>query len=186
MSDSEKPKSWKDRRQSIKHKWLAPFIFPEWLCERLSYFLGQWAFLEILGHAGRLTILIAVVTYFMGADERQMQATDQRKAKQYQAWQVINIAQGKPGGGGRKDALEDLNKDNVSLVGVDISKAFLRELNLAGAYLVQANLAEANLEYANLSRADLRQANLAGAVLYHTDLDEAYLSKADLTRVEAR
>lgn len=38
-------------------------------------------------------------------------ADDQRKAKHYQAWQAISDAQGKPGSGGRRTALEDLHKD---------------------------------------------------------------------------
>ena len=86
MSNSEKPKSsWRERRQSIKHKWLVPFIFTEWLCEWVSYLLRQWAFLDILGHAGRLTILIAIIFYFMEADERRMASENQRKAKHHQA-----------------------------------------------------------------------------------------------------
>jgi uncharacterized protein YjbI with pentapeptide repeats len=190
MSDSEKPKNWRERRRSIKHKWLIPFIFPEWLCEQLSYFLGRWAFLDILGHIGRLTILIAVITYFMGADERRMQAENQQKARQYQAWQVINIAQGKKGSGGRKDALEDLNNDGVSLADIDISKAYLPELkldeatlygaNLAEADLLEANLTKANLMDANLAGADLAGANLAGANLKDTNLTEANLYYANL------
>jgi len=86
----------------------------------------------------------------MKAENERQQAVDQRKAKQYQAWQVINISQGKRSGGGRKDALEDLHKDKVPLVGVDISKAYLPELNLEKANLGGANLAEAILFNANL------------------------------------
>jgi len=48
------------------------------------------------------------------------------------------------------DALQDLNRDGISLVGVDISGAFLPELNLENA----------KLERANISGADLRNANL--------------------------
>jgi len=183
MSYSEKPKSWRERRQSIKHKWQAPFIFcVEWPCEWISYWLGEWAFLDILGHIGRLTILIAVITYFMGADERRMQGENQRKAKQYQAWQVINIAQGKPGGGGRKEALEDLSKDEVPLTGVDISKAFLQRLNLPGANLDYANLSKAILWDVNLARADLTYADLSEADLIRADLSKANLTRANLSK----
>jgi hypothetical protein len=91
MSDSEKPKSWKERKRSIKHKWLMPLIFTEWLCERLSYLLGKWALLDICGHIGRFgvlaSIIVGVCVYVMEADERRMkaenerqQAVDQRKA----------------------------------------------------------------------------------------------------------
>ena len=112
MSDSEKPKtflqeciekivsSWQNRRKTVRRRWQVPFIFAEWICEGVSNLLKRWAFLDILGHAGRLTILIAVIFYIKGCPERQRQAVDQRKAKHYQAWQVINAAKGKPGSGG--------------------------------------------------------------------------------------
>jgi uncharacterized protein YjbI with pentapeptide repeats len=197
MNDSEKPKSsWRERRQSIKHKWLAPLIFPEWLCERLSYLLGRWAFLEILGYAGRLTILVAVIFYFFEADERRLQSTslrmqvenlglqleNQRKSKNYQAWQVINAAQGKPGSGGRMDALQDLHREGISLGGVDISKAHLPKLNLENADLTNANLSETCLQFANLTGATLVRANLAGADLRFANLTGANLLGANLTR----
>ncbi len=152
MSDSEKPKSWKELSQLITHKWQAPFIYwIEWPCEWISYWLGQWALLEICGHIGRFGVLVSIIVglcvYVMEADERRMQAenerqqaVDQRKAKRYQAWQVIIAAQGKQSSGGRKDALEDLHKDKVPLVGVDISKAYLLKLNLVEAELYGANL----------------------------------------------
>jgi len=139
MSDSEKPKSsWWERKQSIKNKWTVPFVYFEWKCEQLSELLKQWAFLEVLEYAGRLTILIAVIFYFRGCEDRQ-------KAKHYQAWQVINLAQGKTGSGGRKDALQDLNADGVSLAGVDISNATLRGINLEHANLREANFSRAHL-----------------------------------------
>jgi len=175
MNDSEKPKSsWREHRQSIKYKWLAPFIFPEWLCELVSYFLGQWAFLDILGHAGRLTILVAVIFYFAESGSRQ-------KAKHYQAWQVINAAQGKPRSGGRIDALQDLYREGISLAGVDISKAHLPKLNLKNANLWDANLTEAKLLYANLSGARFGRANLTRAVLSDANLAGADLREANLT-----
>jgi len=181
MSDSEKPKSWKEHKQSIKHKWLVPFMLPGWLCKQLSYFLGQWAFLHILWHIGRLIIFIAVISYFMGADERRIQAENQRKAKHYQAWQVINTAYGKPGNGGRVDALHDLHRDGISLVGVDLSNAFLPELRLTRANLRQVNFAGADLYRANLAGADLRQANLARANLSGVNLTGANLRDVNLT-----
>ena len=180
MSDSEKPKSWKEVRQSIKHKWLVLFIFPEWLCEWFSYFLGRWAPIDILGYAGHFAILVALILYFWGCPERHRQAEDQRKAKHYQAWQVITVSQGTRGGGGRKDALEDLNKDDVSLAGVDISEAYLPKLNLPGAQLADANLARVDLRHANLTGADLEHANLAKAYLQGAKLAEADLTYANL------
>jgi hypothetical protein len=62
--------------------------------------------------------LLAVVSYFS-------ESKDRIKQKHYQAWQVINSAQGKGGSGGRIDALEELHADGVPLVGIDVNGAFL-------------------------------------------------------------
>ena len=184
-----KRESWQERRKKIKHEWAVPFIFLEWNCERLSSLLKQWAFLEVLEHLGRLTIIVAIVFYFTESGSR-------RKAKHYQAWQVINLAQGKTGSGGRIDALQDLNKDKVSLAGVDISKAILPKLNLASAELGSANLtntelvhsnfAGANLYGASLAEARLSSANLADAILINVDLHGADLCGVNLTGATLR
>src|ERR1700741_4710735 len=65
------------------------------------------------------------------------------KQKHYQAWQVINTAQGKGGSGGRIEALEELNADGVPLVGVDVSSAFLQGLTLERANLLRADFSSA-------------------------------------------
>jgi uncharacterized protein YjbI with pentapeptide repeats len=207
MEKTEKPKSsWQERKTELKHKWLTPFIYVEWYCEWLSYLLGRWALLDILGHVGRFSILVSIIVgvyvYWSEADERRMQAENQRKAKHYQAWQVINAAHGKPGSGGRIDALQDLNKDKVSLNGVDLSNAFLPDIelkyadledanfsvadlknaNFSGAYLRKANFFGADLKIANFSGAVLQEANLSGADLINADLSYADLSSATLIK----
>jgi len=55
--------SWQKRRKTIRRRWQVPFILAEWICEGMSNLLTRWAFLDILGHAGRLTILIAVIFF---------------------------------------------------------------------------------------------------------------------------
>lgn len=185
MSDSEKPKSWKERRQSIKHKWLVPVFWVEWFFEFLRYFLDHSAVFNVLGRAPRLAALVSMVIgasfYMVEADKRGMQAENQRKATHYQAWQVIKAAQGQQSSGGRVEALQDLNKDKVSLAGIDISKAYLIDLNLENA-----NLAEAILTDANLPGADLSNANLTNASLSWADLVGANLSNANLTKARLR
>jgi len=176
MNDSEKPKSsWRERRQTIKHKWLVPFIFAEWHCERVSSLLGQWAFFDILEQVGRLTILIAVIVYFMEADERRI-------ARHNQAWQVISSAVGKSGNLGRMDALRVLAKDKVSLAGIELSNAFLRGLDIENAVLPDANFFGAVLSDADLSGAQLWDVNLFGANLFGTNLSGANLFRANLAR----
>jgi uncharacterized protein YjbI with pentapeptide repeats len=175
MSKAEKPKSsWGERRKTIKYKWLVPFIFPEWICERLSVLLKRWAFLEVLEYAGRLTILIAVIFYFMEADER-------RKARHYQAWQIINAAQGQLGSGGRVDALQDLIRDNVSLTYIDLSNAFLMRMDLENAGLSRADFSGADLWQANLSKTKCQWTIFSGTILHGANLSEAILSGADLS-----
>ncbi len=187
MGRIEKTKrSWRECRETVKHRWQVPFIFAEWLCEQFSHLLGRWAFLEILEYAGRLAILVAVIFWCFESDDRKQAKEDQRKAKHYQAWQVINAAQGQTGSGGRIDALQDLNKDDVSLAGVDVSKAYLYGIDLESAKLDSANLSgaylsEANLSGANLSEAYLNDANLSRANLFVANLTWANLSGANLT-----
>ena len=106
-----RPEPWSRHRERAKHRWLVPFIAIEWVWAWLAYWLSGWAFLEVLEYFGTLSVLLAVVSYFS-------ESKDRIKQKHYQAWQVINSAQGKGGSGGRIDALEELHADGVPLVGV--------------------------------------------------------------------
>lgn len=108
-------------------------------------------------------------------------AEEQRRAKIYQAWQAISDAQGKPGSGGRRTALEELHREGESLVGVNLSGgAYIQEVALPGAWLAAANLRRANLFKANLQRAVLLGANLQSASLMGANLQGAVLLGADL------
>jgi len=57
------------------------------------------------------------------------------KQKHYQAWQVVNTAQGKGGSGGRIEALQELDQDGVPLVGVYVAGASLQGVRLPKAGL---------------------------------------------------
>jgi uncharacterized protein YjbI with pentapeptide repeats len=148
-----------------------------------AYLLNNWTFLEVLEYLSSFGVLVAVLFYFA-------ESGDRLKQKHYQAWQVINTAQGKGGNGGRIDALQELNRDGVPLVGVDLSMAFLQGIrlkrvnlsraNLAGADARNAEMPGANLEYASLRSANFREANLQGAVLRRCVLDDADFAGAQL------
>jgi len=155
--------------------------------EWYAYLLSNWTFLEVLEYLSSLGVLIAVVFYFA-------ESGDRLKQKHYQAWQVINTAEGKGGNGGRIDALQELNADGVQLVGVDLSMAFLQGIRLKNVNLTRANLAGAdarnaemmgaNLENASLRSANFRGAKMRGASLRGSVLDEADFTGADLRNVD--
>lgn len=172
------PEPWSVAKRHAGHRLLRPLHFFNWSCEWAAYGLGKLSVLEVLEYAGSLSVLVAVIAYVAGSDDRM-------KQKHYQAWQVINTAQGKGGSGGRIDALQELNEDRVPLVGVDVSGAYLQDLKLPGADLRRADFKAADARRANLRKADLdgvhlNQANFRGGDLTSANLTDADLTDADL------
>jgi hypothetical protein len=110
-----------------------------------------------------------------------------RKDANYQAWQVVNAAQGKGGSGGRIDALADLARNRVSLAGVNLDGAWLEAIDLRGAILPHASLRGSLLQASQLNGANLERADLTDANLTAARLDRAHLKCADLsgTRLSA-
>jgi hypothetical protein len=180
----KRPEAWQLQRARLRHSWLVPLLAIEWVFEWLAFALSRWSFLEVLEYLGSFSILVAVIFYFS-------ESGDRLKQKHYQAWQVINTAQGKGGSGGRIEALQELNEDGVPLVGVDVSGAFLQGVRLPKARLVRANLQAvdarnsgfqaADLMGANLHSGNFRESNFSGANLLDADLGEADLCSANLT-----
>ena len=175
---TRRPAEWNEIRSGMKHRWLLPLRRCEWMFEWAAYALSRWSFLEVLEYLGSLSILIGVIFYFSESGDRIQQ-------RHYQAWQVINTAQGKGGSGGRIDALQQLNADHVPLVGVDISSAFLQGLHLEHANLLRADLSAADLRgsafrSADLTYADLHSANFRGSNLANANLTNADLNNSDL------
>jgi hypothetical protein len=191
FKEPKRPEPWRQYRWRTANPLLLPFVFLEWISEWGSWFLGRWAFLEMLEYCGSLSILIGVIFYFAGTKDRTEQ-------KHYQAWQVINTAQGKGGSGGRIDALQELNADGVALDGVNLDDAYLQNVKLPNAQLLRASLGGAdargadlhgsdleigNLVYTNLRGADLRNVRFARTDFTNGDLQGADLSGADLHKV---
>jgi uncharacterized protein YjbI with pentapeptide repeats len=145
----------------------------EYACEWAAFALGNWAFLEVLEYLGTFSVLIAVVFYFSESGNRV-------KLRHYQAWQVINTAQGKGGSGGRIEALQELNQDGVPLVGVDVSSAFLQGIRLERANLLRADFSSADLRNGDLARSDFTLANLQSSNFRYASLDHAKFVAADL------
>jgi len=182
--ERKRPELWREYHARIGKRWLTPFFAVDWLFAWTAHLLSKWALLEVLEYLGTFSILIAVIFYFAESGDRV-------KQKHYQAWQVINTAQGKGGSGGRIEALQELNADRVPMVGVDLSDAFLQGVRLdkadltrssfGSADLRQSSFRSANLSYAELNTANLRGSILEGARLVHADLRDADLSSADLS-----
>ena len=167
-----RPKTWAEQRHKVAG-WFVPLLAVEWLFEWLAYVLSRWAFLEVLEYLGILSVLFGVIFYYSEAGDRQ-------KQKHYQAWQVINTAQGKGGSGGRIEALQELNADRVPLVGVDASVAFLQGVHLPHAQLARANLSGSDIREGVFRRSDIEYADLRSANFRHGDLSEVNLQNADL------
>jgi hypothetical protein len=173
----KRPEPWNVRRQGLKRRWTVPLWAFEWFCEWIAYVLSNWSFLEVLEYLSSFGVLIAVIFYFG-------ESGDRLKQKHYQAWQVINTAQGKGGNGGRIEALQELNADGISLVGVDVSGAFLQSIRLQRASLARSNFSAADLRDSDLTSADLSDAELRSANLRHSILRSANLERADLTETD--
>jgi hypothetical protein len=174
-----RPEVWAERRAKIRHGWTKPLVWLEHGMNWVAYLLSKWAFLEVLEYLGSFGVLIAVIFYFG-------ESGDRLKQKHYQAWQVIDLGQGKGGNGGRIEALEELNADGVSLVGVNLSAAFLVGIRLPKANLARANFdaadaRKAEMRGANVEDASLRSANFRGARMEGTSFERSVLDDADLS-----
>jgi hypothetical protein len=195
-TENAKPGAWNMWR--AKHPgWPHIFGKTEWRLEWLVYWCRDLAIFEVLEFVGRVSVLVAVIVWFWEWEDRTKQS-------HYRAWELINSARGSTGDGGRRDALQDLNEDNVNLSaaplakaylagvqlprtrlsGADLSEAYLVRAHLVGADLSKAHLVGANLFKANLSGANLNGADLNGADLNGADLSEAYLVGANLIRAK--
>ena len=123
--------------------------------------------------------------FWVGRNERRAAEAEAvrrgRRDTNYQAWQVINSAQGKGGSGGRIDALADLVRNDVSLAGINLDGAWLESIDLRGAALMMASFQNTNLQGARFDGARLDGASFRGASLIAVSFQGASLKGADLT-----
>jgi hypothetical protein len=167
-----RPLRWRERKQQVP-SWSAPFFALEWVWEWVSFALSRWIFVEVLEYLGSLSVLVAVFFYFYESGDRV-------KQRHYQAWQVINTAQGKGGSGGRVEAMQELNHDGEPLVGVDVSGAFLQSIHLPHARLLRSNFSAADVRNSNFESADLQDSNLHSANFRQSNFQEASLVGAQM------
>jgi len=179
-----RPEPWRQYRGASTQAGIVCLLAIEYPFEWMAYLLSRWSFLEVLEYLGSFSILIAVIFYFSESGDRLQQ-------KHYQAWQVINTAQGKGGSGGRIEALQELDEDGVPLVGVDVSGAFLQGLRLRNAQLVRANFNGVDARNSDFKSSDFmgailhsgnfRNSNFSSAKLQDADLGEADFCSATLS-----
>ena len=168
----QRPLPWTDRKRAIPG-WSVPFVALEWVFAWIAFLLSNWAFLQVLDYLGILSILVAVFFYFHDSENRI-------KQRHYQAWQVINTAQGKGGSGGRIEALQELNHDGVPLVGVDVSGAFLRGVRLGRARLLRSNFSAADVRNSDFKDAELQDSDLHSANFRHSTFQNASLLRVQM------
>ncbi len=172
----KRPERWRHHRAKAPHIGMVVLLAIEYPFDWLAYWLSRWSLIEVLEYLGSFSILIAVIFYFS-------ESGDRLKQKHYQAWQVINTAQGKGGSGGRIEALQELDEDGVPLVGVDVSGAFLQGVRLSHARLIRANFnavdaRDSDLRAVDFMAADLRSGNFRNSNLSSTKFQDADLSEA--------
>jgi len=173
----DKPKPWAEYSEELNSRRLKSFHRFEWCLSWVAWALGNWVLLDVLEHLGTFSVLVAVIFYFAGSGNRL-------KQKHYQAWQVINTAQGKGGSGGRVEALQELNADHISLVGIEASGAFLQGVNLPNGNLSRCDFHASDLRNSRFVNAAMTFCNLRDANFRGADLSGARLEDADLENVD--
>jgi hypothetical protein len=172
-AQQQRPETWAEHRSHVRPFWSKVFFTVEWCWDWAAWALSNWAFVQVLERLRSFAVLLAVVFYFTDSGKRTRQ-------EHYEAWQVINTAQEKGGSGGRIEALQQLNADNVRLIGVDVSGAFLQGVRLDGAKLLRANLQAADVRESSFRRADLENSNLRSANFRKADLSGSNLVNSTL------
>jgi hypothetical protein len=153
--------------------WLHRLGAVEKWTEQLVHFLRRWALVDLLQILAAFGLVWSACLYITSGSAR-------RRAANSSAWQVLNASQGKPGNGGRVEALQTLVRNGEELAEVKLDSAFLFHVNMRGAYLGEASLQGAMLNEANLRDAFLNVAHLQDANLWSADLRDASFGFADL------
>jgi Pentapeptide repeats (8 copies) len=121
----------------------SPERVDSWLRSPLRRLEGSWV-LRLVQAVTALSVIWSACTYLASGKQR-------REAGHFQAWQVINAAQGKGGSAGRIEALQHLVHDRVDLSGVVLNDAWLPHIRLSKARMTLASLRGTTLTRADLS-----------------------------------
>ncbi|MGF1492120.1 MAG: pentapeptide repeat-containing protein [Microcoleaceae cyanobacterium] len=128
---------------------------------------------RILGTFESISIVTALVVYVRRG----------KKQSHYEAWQVIDSAQGLKISHARIKALEDLAKDGIGFKGLALPEANLEQIVLVDADFTEADLRGARLQEANMQGSKFELTQLEGASLWRANLQEAFFLLTQLQRV---
>jgi len=128
---------------------------------------------QILGSIENISIVTALVIYIRWG----------KKKSHYQAWQVIDSAQGLHISYARIKALEELVKGGISLKSLSLPKANLDQVNLVDVDFKEANLQGAKLLEANLRGGKFELTQLQGAFLWGANLQDSFFLLTQLQKV---
>lgn len=167
--------------ESASPNWQKPFWFMEHKLEYLNCLFSQWDLLPVIDQLSKLSLIVVVVLFFIGLLQQAEQKEIERKRTNYEAWKIITDNRGRVESGGRIDALQDLNKSEVSLLGVNVERANLSGVKLEHANLIAAMLDGSVLISSNFDNSSLTNASLRGANLTNSSLRQTNLSGADMS-----
>jgi hypothetical protein len=139
---------------------------PELALRWLTFLISPLAIFRLLELAGRLAVLLALVSWVA-------ERGDRRESKHNQAWAVVMAAKGERADGGRKNALESLSRDGVALGGAPLQKAQFNGIDLNKALLFSADFSEGVLFFSKLESTALNQANFSRANILKTSFKGA-------------
>jgi uncharacterized protein YjbI with pentapeptide repeats len=153
------------RQANRKKTWWQSFLWfkIEPRIERFNQLTQELDIFPLLENLGRLSILVAVITFVNSA----LKPPDLNLEQYYRSWEIIH-SDTEQVRGARRFALEQLRTAEGSLVGISASAQNLRGINLRGANLTRADLSNSDLSEAVLSGAILEEANLSNAILQET------------------
>jgi hypothetical protein len=162
-AQTKRPITWKGFRRFSRHNsaWKVPWGFVEYISSLVAARISRLRLVPALEYLGKLGLLLALLSWFYpGCIQRKQSeqsakqaAADAKKSRHYVAWQTINSALGKPGNGGRADALNDLNQDGIRLDGISLSGGVIlvNPLNLTNARMTHADFSQGQYEGVNFS-----------------------------------
>ncbi len=128
---------------------------------------------RILGTFESISIITALVLYLRRGKTKS----------HYEAWQVIDSAQGLEFSHSRIKALEELAKDGISLKGLLLPRANLEQIHLVDGDFKEVNLQGAKLLEANLQGSTFELTQLQGANLWKSNLQESFFLLAQMQKV---